>query len=184
MTRTISLTLHLLLFSALSFARPFPSTGQNINCSLDVKQVSGFTPCSYDDHCPIVKSEALVRFQTLTGDLSRSLNGSLHIKEVQGFREANGGPLSPSTIALVNYLKQQALELEINYIYSEPRAQFSARLSSSNSPKEFKVEIKKLVDFKLGSRENGALSNFVKLSNDPSSEGLFGHLYCSPEKKP
>ncbi|MGZ3769963.1 MAG: hypothetical protein ACXVCP_08180 [Bdellovibrio sp.] len=182
MTKKIFVALSIFLSSVFSFARPFPSTGHDINCSLNVKQVTGFSRCSYGDQCPVVKSEAVVLFQTLTGDLSQSLRGTLHVDQVNGFPEANGGKLSESTIALANFLKQQPLQLEVDYAYSEPNSQFSARLSSANSSDEFNVEIKRIVDFRAGSRNNGAFSDFIKLRNYISSEGLYGHLSCSPKK--
>ncbi|HEY8270428.1 MAG TPA: hypothetical protein VIG33_06025 [Pseudobdellovibrionaceae bacterium] len=171
--------IYFLLASSISLAKPFPSSGDNINCSLSVYDITIFAPCSYGPSCQIDKAQASVVFETLEGALDKHLNGSVSVKEIRGFREANGGPISKETQILIKLIQDAELRLEIDY--NNPL--FSANLWSESDSQNFKLSLKKRSDMSRGNRNNGPISELVKLkSNDSTEGGVYGQLSCSPSR--
>lgn len=172
--------LGMLLTNNAVFARGIPSSGNDINCNLEVSILSKFVPCSYGSECQLTTTQAAVRFQSLKGSLNQRLEGSVGVKEVRGFYEANGGPVSSTTQELVKLLVNADLNLEIDY--SNPH--FFAILSSKNDSESFNLILEKESDMSEGKRNSGPISNRVKLrSTNKPEEGIFGELHCFPSQE-
>lgn len=170
----------LLIACSVSLARPFPSSGYNIKCTLNVFDVSKFTDCSYGPSCPVNRAQASVRFETLNGSLEEPLSGFVSVKEIVGYHEANGGPISDETQALVKLMQTAELQLKINYI----KPSFLANLWSASDPRYFNLTINETIDLSKGTRHNGPISDLVKLkSNDSVEGGIYGKLSCSPDRE-
>lgn len=177
--KSLMTVFYFLLAGSVSWARPFPSSGYNINCSLHVYDVKEFVSCPYGPHCMVNRAEATALFATLSGSLDEHLSGVLSVKEVRGYREANGGPVSVETQDLIKLISTANLRLEIDY--SKPS--FSAHLSSDTDSQNFDLSLKTMSDMSKGNRGTGPLSDLVKLkSNDSEVGGIYGQLSCSPSR--
>ncbi len=166
-------------FSSASFARPFPSTGKNVNCKLQVLNVKEFVACAYGPSCPVVLSEVQVSFQSLIGDLIKPLVGNLLVTHIMGLSEANGGGISPETQKLIKFVEDQNLVLTLSYVLPELKASIKSDVNS----KIFNLSQNWSVDLREGLRPVVPASNLVQLSSYTQSQGLFGQLSCGPELK-
>ncbi|MGZ3771855.1 MAG: hypothetical protein ACXWRZ_02640 [Bdellovibrio sp.] len=168
----------MLLTSKMAFARPYPSTGNDINCSLEVDDVSEFVPCPYEPSCAVTTSQVAVTFQSLKGSLKQHLTGTVGVKNIEGFHESNGGPISGPTKQLIALIAEADLNLEIDYVNPHLTA-----VLSSKDPESFNLYLKQDSDMSEGRRNSGVKSTLVKLkSTNNVKGGIFGQLSCSPTK--
>ncbi|MGZ3746664.1 MAG: hypothetical protein ACXWRE_04825 [Pseudobdellovibrionaceae bacterium] len=168
----------LLLTSKMAFARPYPSTGNDINCNLEVYNISEFIPCDYEPSCGVSTSQVAVTFQSLKGSLKQRLKGTVSVKDIRGFHESNGGPISNATRQLMKLIAEADLNLEIDY--SNPHL---TAILSSNDADSFNLHLIQDSDMSEGKRNSGVKSTLVKLKSTQNVKGgIFGQLSCSPTK--